>query len=103
MTLETFLQQAGIPLLAFVVCVYYGIKLLLVQDVNAIRSKDKPPLKDAKGYCVASGKLMLFFAGITLIMSILVFASVVAAFIEICVGTIIMGILWKRMNDKYNA
>lgn len=103
MTVETFLEQAGIPLLIFIVCMYYGMRLLILQDIGAIRGKDKAPVRDEKGYAVSAGKLILFFGAATFLMGILIFVNVYAAVGEIVVCTLILGILWKRMNDRYGA
>ncbi|MCH5256224.1 MAG: hypothetical protein J1D87_02980 [Lachnospiraceae bacterium] len=103
MSLGYIIEQAGIPLLLFVICMYYGIRLLVSQDASLIRSKDKEPLKDEKAYAKESGKLLLFFAGATLIMAVLIFVNLYVALGEIVICTIIMGILWKRMNNKYGA
>lgn len=103
MSLESVLTQAGIPLLVFVVCVYYGIRLLLLHDINSIRSKNNPPVKDEKAYAKMGGLLILFLAVITLIMAILLFISQYAAVGEVCIGTVIFGLLWKKMNAKYGS
>ena len=61
MTLEYILNQAGIPLLLFVVCMFYGIRLLVVQDASGIKGKNKGPLKNEKEFAKTGGKLILFF------------------------------------------
>ncbi|MCI5872901.1 MAG: hypothetical protein PUJ55_14770 [Clostridiales bacterium] len=101
--MEKIIEQAGIPLLIFAVCVYYGMRLLILHDVSAIRGKDKPPVKDEKAYAMGSGKLILFFGAATLVMALLSFVNVYAAVAEIIVCTFIMGVLWKKMNDRYGA
>lgn len=103
MTVEYFLEQAGIPLMLFVICMYYGMRLMILKDVSAIRGKNKDPLKDEEGYAKEGGKLILFFAAATLVMAVLVFINLYVAVAEIIVCTIILGILWKRMNEKYGA
>lgn len=103
MTLEYILTQAGIPLLLFVICMFYGIRLLVVQNASDIRGKNKEPLKNEKEYAKGAGKLILFFGVATLIMAALLFVNVHAAVAEIIICTIIMGILWKQMNEKYGA
>jgi hypothetical protein len=103
MSLEKILQLAGIPLLVFVVCVYYGIRLLLLQDIASIRNKNKPPVKDEKAYAKVSGILILFLAAVTLLNAVLLFVSTYAAVAEVCVGTIVFGILWKRMDVRYGS
>ena len=65
--------------------------------------KDKPPVKDEEAYCKAGGKLMLFFGAATFLMAILVFVNVYVAVAEIIICTVILGILWKRMEDQYGG
>ncbi|MDE7446899.1 MAG: hypothetical protein K2N15_14520 [Lachnospiraceae bacterium] len=103
MTLEYVLNQAGIPLLLFVICMVYGTRLLIVQDASGIKGKNKGPLKNEKEYAKAGGRLILFFGIGTLLMAILIFVNVYAAVAEIMICTIIMGVLWKRMSDKYGG
>ena len=103
MNIEEVMSQAGIPLLIFVVCVYYGMRLMLLQDIKSIRGKGKPPVKNEKAYAKSAGKLILLFAAFTLIMGVLIFVSFELALAEICIGTVIIGILWKNMNAKYGA
>ena len=57
MTTQTILEQAGIPLLLFVICMYYGLKLMILQDVSTIRGKNKEPVKDEKAYAKKGGAL----------------------------------------------
>lgn len=33
MTVDTIIEQAGIPLLLLVICVYYAIRLIVLHDV----------------------------------------------------------------------
>lgn len=100
MTIEILLSQAGIPLLLFVICLYYGLRLLITKDVTLIRRENKKPLKDEKEYARRSGLLVLFYAVGTLLMAVLVFIDVYMAVIEIVVWTIILGIGWKVMTDQ---
>lgn len=51
MTVDTIIEQAGIPLLLLVICVYYAIRLIVLHDSQAIRGKNKPPVKDEEAYC----------------------------------------------------
>ena len=69
MTTQTILEQAGIPLLLFVICMYYGLKLMILQDVSTIRGKNKEPVKDEKAYAKKGGALILFFGFATLVMT----------------------------------
>jgi hypothetical protein len=36
-------------------------------------------------------------------MAVLIFVNIYAAVAEIIICTMIMGVLWKRMNDKYGG
>ena len=103
MTLDYILNQAGLPLLLFVICMVYGIRLLIVQDASGIKGKNKGPLKDEKRYAKAGGCLILFFGAGTLLMAILSFFSAYAALAEIITCTLILGVFWKKMSDKYGA
>ncbi len=101
MSAEKFLELAGIPLLLFVILMYYGMRLWIMKDITAIRGKNKPPVKDEAAYAKAAGQLMVFFAVATLLMMVLLFWNLYAAVAEIVVCTVILGILWSRMNKKY--
>lgn len=103
MSLEKILQLAGMPLLVFVVCVYYGIRLLLLHDIASIRNKNKPPVRDEKAYAKMSGILILFLAAVTLLMAALLFVSTYAAVGEVIVGTIIFGVMWKKVDVRYGS
>ena len=46
---------------------------------------------------------MLFFGAATFLMAILVFVNVYVAVAEIVTCTVILGILWKRMEDQYGG
>ena len=96
MTTQTILEQAGIPLLLFVICMYYGLKLMILQDVSTIRGKNKEPVKDG-------GALILFFGFATLAMTFLLFVDLYVSLAQIIICTIIFGVLWKKMDDKYGA
>lgn len=103
MSIQVILEQAGIPLLLFVICMYYGIRLIVMQDVSAIRGKKLGPVKNEKAYAKEGGKLILFFGAATFLMAILMFVNLYIAVAEIIICTLILGILWKKMNDKYGA
>ena len=101
MDTNAILEQSGIPLLLFVICMYYAWRLLALKDVESIRGKNKPPVKDPENYAKGAGKLIVFFGLSTLAMAVLVLFSVQIAFVQIVICTLILGVLWKRMNDRY--
>ena len=73
MTTQTILEQAGIP------------------------------VKDEKAYAKKGGALILFFGFATLAMTFLLFVDLYVALAQIIICTIIFGVLWKKMDDKYGA
>lgn len=103
MTVEKILEQAGVPIIVFVFCMYYGVRLIVFRDVEAIRGRNRGVVRDEKNYAITAGKLILFFGAAALGMAVLIFINLYAALGEIIVSTLILGILWKRMNDKYGA
>lgn len=100
---EGFLEVAGIPLLLFAVLVYYGVRLLVMKDVTVIRGKHKPPVKDTAMYVKSASSLIFFLAFATLVMAFLMFINTYAALGEFIAATLIMGILWRRMEQKYGG
>lgn len=103
MSTEMFLEQAGIPLLLFAICMYYGIRLMILQDINSILGKNKGPVKNEKEYSKKGGVLILLYGAATLVMAFLVFVNLYAALAEIIICTVIFGVLWKKMDEKYGA
>lgn len=98
-----FLEITGIPLLMFAVLVFYGVKVLIKKDISALRGKDRPPVKDEAMYAKKAGTLILFLAFAALVMAFLLFVNVYAALGMFIAATLLMGILWRRMEDKYGG
>ena len=46
---------------------------------------------------------MLFLAVATLVMTALLFWNVKVAIAEIVICILVLGIMWKRMNEKYGG
>ena len=98
-----FLEVAGLPLLLLAVLVYYGVRLWIMKDVTIVRGKHKPPVKDEAMYVKSASLLILFLAFATLVMAFLLFMNTYAALGEFIAATLIMGILWHRMEQKYGG
>ena len=103
MNLEAVLEQAGIPLLVFVICIYYGFRVRVHGDLESIRGKNKPLVRDKEMYQKRAGDLILLLGAATLVMAFLLFVSVYAAFVEICISIVLFGILWKSIEERYGA
>jgi CHASE2 domain-containing sensor protein len=103
MDFKSIMEQAGLPLLSFVLCLYFGIRLMLTHDSTVIRGKNKPPVKDEKEYTRLGGILVICLGIAMFVMAVLLFISVVAALVIICLSVIAFAVLWKRMNEKYGS
>ena len=101
MTTDQILETAGIPLLLFVILIYYGMRLWFMKDISAIRGKNKPPVKRRRKLCKIRRKADVLFAVATLVMMLLLFWNTYVAVAEIIICTVILGILWHNMNAKY--
>jgi hypothetical protein len=102
-TVENILEWAGIPLLISIVCIYYGIRLLVFQDICAIRGKDKEAVKDERMYARKAGCLVLFYGAASFVMAGLLLWNVYVAVVEISICTILLGVLWRRMSKLYGV
>ena len=101
---DSYWSMAMIPILMLIVLAYYGARLLVLHDISAIRGKDQTKkLKDEERYATEAGKLMLFLAAGSLIMTVLLYFHVIAAVVQIVVWVVIFGILWKKMDERYGA
>ena len=86
---EGYWSMAMIPILMLIILAYYGVRLLVLHDISAIRGKDQPgKLKDEERYAKEASKLMLFLAAGSLIMTVWI---------------IVFSILWKKMDERYGA
>lgn len=103
MDIKLFFEQSGLPLIAGVICLYYGIRLILTRDCSLVRGKDKPPVKDEAAYSKQGGLLITCLGIAMLIMAVVLLFSAIAAVIEMVVLFILFAFLWKRLNDKYGA
>ena len=101
---EGYWSMAMIPILMMITLAYYGVRLLVLHDISAIRGKDQlGKLKDEERYAKEAGKLMLFLAAGSLVMTVLLYFQVIAAVVQIVVWIIVFGILWKKMDERYGA
>ena len=60
---DSYWSMAMIPILMLIVLAYYGVRLLVLHDISAIRGMDQSKkLMDEERYATEAGKLMLFLA-----------------------------------------
>lgn len=101
--MDAIIELAGIPLLMFILCMFYGIRMIILQDASAIRGKNNSPLKNEKEYAKRGGILIVALGVASLLMAILLMINIYAGVIEIVICAVVIGILWKKMNDKYGV
>ena len=101
MSFQEIINQMGIELLVFGVCLYFGLKLIITRDVTILKRDDPETIKHPGEYAFYGGLLMLFLGTAALVMGIISFFNAVAAFIFMIVAFIIMGIIWKFMHEKF--
>lgn len=99
--IEKIMQEMGLPLLFTVLLLYYAIKLLVFQDIESIRPKGRPPIRDKKGYGREAGILVLVFAAITLAASFCMLLHPFLGIALVLLGLILTGLLFRRLEGKY--
>lgn len=99
----TILEQISIQLLICVLCLYYGIRMMITKDASMILGKERKKLKNEEEYSKAAGKLIVLFGIASLIMGGLCLVNVYVACIFIIVAVVLIGVLWKNVNKKYGA
>ncbi len=102
MTFKDIINQMGIEILVFAVCMYFGIKLIITRDVTILKKDDPESIKHPREYTFYAGILLLFLGAAALVMGIVSFFSAVAGLIVIVVAVTAMGIAWKFMHEKYS-
>ena len=101
MTIQDIINQMGIELLVFAVCLFFGIRLIITRDVSILKKEDPESIKHPREYTFFAGLILLFLGLAALVMGIVSFFSPVAAFVVIIVAVTAMGIMWKIMHEKY--
>ena len=101
MTFNDVVNQMGIEMLVFAVCLFFGMRLIITRDVSIIKKENPEEIKHPREYTLYAGLILLFLGVAALIMGIISFFNPTAAFIEIIIAVIAMGVMWKFMHEKY--
>ena len=101
--MEKIMQEMGLPLLFTVLLLYYAVKLLVFEDVDSIRPKGRPPVKDKKGYGREAGILVLIFAAISLVASFCMLIHPFLGISLILLGFILVAMQFRRLEEKYSG
>lgn len=100
------INSIWVPVAFFIMCLIYGIYMLITKDAKKIRKKDDiRDLKDPVKYATNAGYLFLFMALGCLIMIIILkaFGNDLVATIESLVWFVVFAIFWKINDNKYGA
>ena len=95
------INHMGIEMLAFAVCMFFGIRLILTRDVSIIKKEHPEEIKHPNEYCLYAGLIIIFLGVAALAMGIVSFFSAEASLVVILIGVLVMGIMWKFMHEKY--
>ena len=101
MDLQTIVNQMGIEILAFIVCLFFGIRLIVTRDVKIIKKDDPESIKHPREYTLYAGIIIIFLGVSAIAMGIVSFFNQIAALVVIVVAVVIMGFMWKIAYEKY--
>ncbi len=101
MDFQTIINQMGIELLVFAICMYFGIKLIITRDVTILKKDDPESIKHPREYTLYAGLIIIFLGVSALAMGIVSFFNPKIALAVIIIAVIGMGIMWKFLFEKY--
>ena len=101
MNIQTIVNQMGIEILAFLVCMFFGIRLIITRDVKILKKENPESIKHPKEYTFYAGLIIIFLGVSAIAMGIISFFNQIAALIVIVVAVVIMGFMWKIVYEKY--
>ncbi len=101
MDIQTIVNQMGIEILAFAVCMFFGIRLIITRDVKILKKENPESIKHPNEYTFYAGLIIIFLGVSAIAMGIVSFFNEVAALVVIVVAVVAMGIMWKFMYEKY--
>jgi hypothetical protein len=101
MDIQTIVNQMGIEILAFLVCMFFGIRLIITRDVKILKKENPESIKHPNEYTFFAGLIIIFLGISAIAMGIVSFFNQIAALIVIVVAVVIMGFMWKIVYEKY--
>ena len=101
MNFQTIINQMGIELLVFAVCMYFGIRLLITRDVTILKKENPESIKHPREYTFYAGLIIIFLGIAAIAMGIISFFNPKVALAVIIVAVIAMGIMWKFVYEKF--
>ena len=101
MDIQTIVNQMGIEILAFAVCMFFGIRLIITRDVKILKKENPESIKHPNEYTFYAGLIIMFLGISAIAMGIVSFFNQIAALIVIVAAVVIMGFMWKIVYEKY--
>ena len=101
MDIQTIVNQMGIEILAFAVCMFFGIRLIITRDVKILKKENPESIKHPNEYTFYAGLIIIFLGISAIAMGIVSFFNQIAALIVIVAAVVIMGFMWKFVHEKY--
>ena len=101
MNLETIVNQMGIEILVFAVCMFFGIRLIITRDVKILKKDNPESIKHPNEYTLYAGLIILFLGVSAIIMGIVSFFSPKIALGFIIAAVVAMGVMWKIVYEKF--
>ena len=101
MDIQTIVNQMGIEILAFAVCMFFGIRLIITRDVKILKKENPESIKHPNEYTFYAGLIIIFLGISAIAMGIVSFFNQIAALIVIVAAVVIMGFMWKIGYEKY--
>ena len=101
MDIQTIVNQMGIEILAFAVCMFFGIRLIITRDVKILKKENPESIKHPNEYTLYAGLIIIFLGISAIAMGIVSFFNQIAALIVIVAAVVIMGFMWKIVYEKY--
>ena len=101
MDIQTIVNQMGIEILAFAVCMFFGIRLIITRDVKILKQENPESIKHPNEYTFFAGLIIIFLGISAIVMGIVSFFNQIAALIVIVAAVVIMGFMWKIVYEKY--
>ena len=101
MDIQTIVNQMGIEILAFAVCMFFGIRLIITRDVKILKKENPESIKHPNEYTFFAGLIIIFLGISAIAMGIVSSFNQIAALIVIVAAVVIMGFMWKIVYEKY--
>ena len=101
MNLETIVNQMGIEILVFAVCMFFGIRLIITRDVKILKKDNPESIKHPNEYTLYAGLIILFLGVSAIVMGIVSFFSPKIALGFIIAAVVAMGVMWKIVYEKF--